>query len=494
MHKNAVAVKEHAMPARTGKEYLDGLKDNREIWLGNERIADVTTHPALQRGAETLARLYDLQAEPALHELMTYPSPSSGKPVGRSFQPPYSIDDLAARRRMIKVWADATYGLMGRTPDFLNVTITLFAMRRDFFAQDGAQYADNVLRYYEYAREHDLCLTHTLVNPQIDRSRPASQQRETDLAMRKVGENAQGIMVRGARMLATLAPYSDEIAVYPYAALQPDEDDYALVFCLPMATPGLRFICRDSFDRGGSRFDHPLSRFEEMDCVVIFDDVLVPWERVFVNANAKLYNTLMPTIGTMAHTGQQIAIKNIAKCEFLIGVAQRIIETIGIDGFLHVQEKMGELITYLETIKACVYAAEAQATPGPGGIMYPSMDALHCSRNLFPKWYPRMVEILQLLGAGGFMMIPSEAALDGPLGETIARYYQGAKGTARERIQLFRLAWDLVGEAVGSRQELYERFFSGDPIRNLAARYRMYDLSACVAHVDRLFAESTAGS
>jgi 4-hydroxyphenylacetate 3-monooxygenase oxygenase component len=478
------------MPVRTGKEYLDGLKDDREIWLGDERVADVTTHPALRRGAETLAQLYDLQHITEIHDLMTYTSPSSGEAVGRSFQPPYSIDDLVARRRMMKVWADATYGLMGRTPDFLNVTMMIFAMRRDFFAQGGEQYADHVVRYYEHVRERDLCLTHTLINPQIDRSKPASQQVDADLTMRKVGENAAGIIVRGARMLATLAPYSDELAVYPYSPLQRDEDEYALVFALPMATPGLRFVCRDSFDRGESTFDHPLGRFEEMDCVVIFDDVLVPWERVFVNANAKLYNTLMPTIGTMAHTGHQIAVKNIAKCEFLIGVAQRIVETIGIGGFLHVQEKMGELITYLETIKACVYAAEAQAQPGPGGVLYPNMDALHCSRNLFPKWYPRMVEILQLLGAGGFMMTPNQAALKGPLGDTIARYYQGAQGTARERIQLFRLAWDLVGEAIGSRQELYERFFSGDPVRNLASRYRMYDLSTCVAHVNRLLADS----
>ena len=480
------------MPARTGKAYLDGLKDEREIWLGDERVVDVTIHPALRRGAETLAKLYDLQHDPDLQDLMTYTSPTSGDPVGRSFQPPYCIDDLVARRRMMKVWADATSGMMGRTPDFLNVTMMIFAIRRDFFAQGGEQYAENVGRYYEYVREHDLCLTHTLINPQIDRSKPASQQAAPDLALHKAGENAEGIIVRGARMLATLAPYSDELAVYPYMPVQRDEDDYALVFAIPMATPGLRFVCRDSFDGGGSTFDHPLAaRFEEMDCVVVFDDVLVPWERVFVNANAKLYNTLMPTIGTMAHTGHQIAVKNIAKCEFIVGVAHRIVETIGIGSFLHVQEKMGELITYLETIKSCVYASEAQAQPGPGGVWYPSMDALHCSRNLFPKWYPRMIEIVQQLGAGGFMMTPSQAAIEGPLGETIARYYQGAQGDARQRIQLFRLAWDLVGQPIGSRQELYERFFSGDPVRNLAARYRMYDVSDCVDHVDRLLADTT---
>lgn len=479
------------MPARNGNAYLQGLKDSREIWLGNERISDVTTHAALHRGAATLARLYDLQYDPALHDLMTYPSPTSGAPVGRSFQPPYSVDDLITRRRMMQVWANATCGMMGRTPDFLNVTMMIFAMRSDFFAQGGARYAAHVRRYYEYVREHDLCLTHTLINPQIDRSKPASQQADPDLSMHKVGENAEGIIVRGARMLATLAPYSDELTVYPYNRLESDEDDYALVFALPMATPGLRFICRDSFDGGAATFDHPLaSRFEEMDCVVIFDDVLVPWERVFVNANAKLYNALMPTLGTMAHTGHQIAVKNIAKCEFVVGVAHRIVEAIGTGGFLHVQEKMGELITYLETIKACVCAAEAQAQPGPGGVLYPAMEALHCSRNLFPRWYPRMIEILQLLGGGGYMMTPSLAALEGPQGDTIARFYQGARGTARERIQLFRLGWDLVGESIGSRQELYERFFSGDPVRNLAARYRMYDLTTCVAHVDHLLADT----
>ena len=175
------------MPVRTGKEYLDGLRDQREIWLGDERVADVTIHPALRQGAETLARLYNLQHTPDLHDLMTYPSPSSGAPVGRSFQPPYSIDDLVARRRMMKVWADATYGLMGRTPDFLNVTMMIFARRHDFFAQGGEQYAANMVRYYEYVREHDLCLTHTLINPQIDRSKPASQQVEPDLPIHKVG-------------------------------------------------------------------------------------------------------------------------------------------------------------------------------------------------------------------------------------------------------------------------------------------------------------------
>jgi 4-hydroxyphenylacetate 3-monooxygenase len=475
------------MGARRGSEYLRGLRDDREVWLGGERVRDVTAHAGLRRGAESVAALYDMQHDPQRAGVMTYASPTSGEPVGRSFEPPRTADDLRARRAMMRAWASETFGMMGRSPDFLNVMMMLFAARRDVFDRGGRRFGDNVCRYYEHVREGDRCLSHTLLNPQVDRSRTASQQADPGVSLRKVGESDRGIIVRGARMLATLAPLADEITVFPYTRLGQAEDDYALVFAIPVATPGLRLLCRESFDRGGSAVDHPLgARFEEMDAVVIFDDVLVPWERVFVNANAKLYNSLMPSLGTMAHAGYQVAVRTEAKCELVLGLAERIVRAIGIGEFLHVQEKMGELVTYLDTVRACLDASEAQAKMGPGDILYPAEGPLHAVKNLFPRWYPRMVEILQLLGAGGLMMVPPESALDGPMGDVIAKYYAGTDCAARERIRLFRAAWELSGEAIGSRQVLYERFFGGDPIRNLAARYRMSDLTACVQHVARL--------
>lgn len=476
------------MGARTGSQYLAGLRDAREVWLGRERICDVTAHEGLRRGAATVASLYDLQHQPGHVETMTYASPQSGERVGRSFQPPRTLDDLRARRAMMRIWAAETFGMMGRSPDFLNVMLMLFAARRDVFERGGQRFGDNIYNYYEYVRERDLCLTHTLLNPQVDRSRSASQQQDPLVSLCKVGENERGIIVSGARMLATLAPLADELAVFPYMRLGQGEDPYAVMFAIPIATPGLRLICRESFDRGGTILDHPLaSRFEEMDAVVVFDEVLVPWERVFVNANAKLYNSLMPALGTMAHVGYQVAMRIEAKCELVLGLAERIVRAIGIGEFLHVQEKMGELITYLDTVRACLDAAEAQAKLGAGDILYPAESPLYAVRHLFPVWYPRMVEILQLLGAGGLMMIPPEAALDGPMGDPIARYYACKDGMARERIQLFRAVWDLVGEAIGSRQVLYERFFGGDHIRNLAARYRMSDLSSYTQSISRLF-------
>ena len=474
------------MPARHGYEYIAGLTGDREVWLGGERVDDVTAHPGLKRGIGTLAGLYDLQWDPQHHGRMTYPSPTTGDPVGLSFIQPRSREEIAARSAMMKAWAEATFGFMGRSPDFLNVAIAAFAANHQFFSELEPQFGDNIVRYYEHIRENDLCLTHTLINMRVDRSRDGSLDEE-DVALRKVGQNSDGIVVRGARMLATLAPASDDIAVYPYAPLPEGDDAYALAFSIPCSTPGLKFICRDSFDHGDSGFDASISsRFEEMDAVAIFDDVLVPWERVFSQGNAKHYNAIRVRTGFGAHVGLHIALKGLAKSEFVLGVAQLMTEALGSRKSLHVQERMGELVTYAETIRACIAASEACAAPGLAGIWYPSAEPLACVRTLFPKWYPRMIELLQLLGSGSFMMTPREADLSSPIGPLIDRYYKGAGVTAKERIRLFRLAWDLVGSAMGSRQELYERYFSRDPMRNLANRYLDYDIGKCVAMARRL--------
>src|SRR5918996_1210191 len=167
------------MPVRTGKEYLEGLRDCREIWYAGERIADVATHPALKNTVQSIAHLYDLQHEPDLKNIMTYSSPTSGARVGMSDIMPRTTDDLVKRRQMMKVWADATCGMMGRTPDFLNVSVIGFASHRDLFAQCGPQYGENIWRDYEYIREHDLCLTHTLVPPYGGRFLPHNNSRDS---------------------------------------------------------------------------------------------------------------------------------------------------------------------------------------------------------------------------------------------------------------------------------------------------------------------------
>jgi len=467
------------MGARTGSEYLKGLQQSdAEIWLGDERIEDVTAHPALRGCAQSMAHLYDMQHDPALRDEMTYTSPTTGDPVGLSFITPRTHEDLQRRSAMMFHWSRFSGGMLGRSSDYINVEIMAAAAAADFYRQNDPRFGENARNYYDYARENDLCMTHTLVNPQSNRALTASGHPSTDVALRIVDENADGMVVRGARILATLGPLADEIMVFPSTVLKAasDTNSFAFAFTIPCATPGMKLICRESLVYGESRIDHPLgSRFEEMDTLVVFDDVLVPWDRVFLKSDPDLCSRHFPETGCLAHMAQQVAIKNICKSEFVLGIACSVAEALGSNEFQHVQEKIAECMINLEIMKACLRASEADAKIDKWGVMAPDRAPLDAARNIFPKMYPRMIEILQLLSASSLMLIPPDSALDSPVAEDIDRYLASANRTARDRIKLFRLAWDVACSGFAGRQVLYERFFFGDPVRMMSVLYRTYD-------------------
>ena len=226
------------MPARTGQQYLSGLREQAaEVYISGERVTDVTTHPALRNGAATVASLYDMQHRDSLGHEMTYISPSSGEPVGLSFITPRTQEDLQRRHTMMSHWAQASCGMMGRSPDFMNVTFMAMAAASDYFSRNRPEFKDNIERYYEYIRENDLTLTHTLVNLQRDRSpMPMPLQDRTDVALKVTKQTDSGIVVRGPRVLATLGPLADEIAVYPALNHQLSADaqkDYSFAFAIP---------------------------------------------------------------------------------------------------------------------------------------------------------------------------------------------------------------------------------------------------------------------
>ncbi len=466
------------MPARTGAEYIEGLRARpQDLWVEGRRVEDVTTHPAFRNVIRSLAALYAMQHDPALREEMTYVSPSSGQRVGLSFLVPRSREDLGRVRAMMKRWADYSGGMMGRTPDYLNRSLMAYATAADYCAENDPRFGENIRRYYEYVREHDLMLTHTLINPQANRSVGPGGQEDPTLAARVIRETDGGIVIRGARMLATL-PIADEIMVFPSTLLKATDEDrpYAFAFAIPCATKGLRFICRETFDQGGTPFDHPLgARFEEMDAVVLFDDVLVPWERVFLLRDVERCNKAFGATNAVVHMAHQVVTKNVAKTEFVLGVAALLVDAIAIEQFQHVQGKIAEIIYYLETMKAFLRASEAEAQVDKWGMMTPAWPPLDAARNMFTWMYPRMIEIIQLLGASGMMARPTQADVESPLRETIEKYYQAARQPAVDRIKLFRLAWDLALSSFGSRQVIYERFFFGDPVRMQMATFANYD-------------------
>jgi 4-hydroxyphenylacetate 3-monooxygenase len=459
-----------ATGARRGAQVLKRLRENPpNLWYQGEQVRDVTTHPALRGGVATLAGLYDLQWQHADKTLFT--SPTSGHQVARSFMLPKTHDELHSITVAMQVWEDHTHGMMGRVPDYINRAMSGYAAGAAFLAEADPRFGENAIRYHEYLRENDLCLTHTLIPPQANRALSLARQADPFLAARVKEETDAGIVIRGCRMLATL-PISDEIMVFPSTVLKAGDEDapYAFGFSIPNDTPGLRFICRESVDHGRSHFDHPLgSRFEEMDAVVIFDDVFVPWEKILLYRDVLRCNQAYARTGAVVHMTHQVVVKNIAKAEFMLGLAHLLVDTIGAEGFQHIQEKLAELWVSMETMKAFLRAAEADAALDEWGVMRPAWNPLDAARNLFPRLYPRMVEIIQQIGASGLVAMPVEKDLKGPLAGDIKQYYQAARAEAFDRIPLFRLAWDASLSAFASRQVLYERFFFGDPVRMAGA-------------------------
>ncbi|HAI09658.1 MAG TPA: 4-hydroxyphenylacetate 3-monooxygenase, oxygenase component [Dehalococcoidia bacterium] len=468
------------MPARTGQEYINGLKEHpREVWIDGERVEDVTTHPALRNGVKSVAALYDMQHDPELREEMTYASPTTGDPVGLSFMIPQTVEDLERRRNMMTRWAWASCGMMGRSPDFLNVIFAAWAGASDFFAQDRPEFKQNVSNYYEYIRENDLTLTHALLNLQRRRGASATDTVSEEVALTVVKETGAGVVLRGSRLLATLGPISDELAIYHAGNHRMDEEAQRQSFALsiPCDTPGLRFLCRESFDVGRSHFNHPLgSRFEEMDATIFFDDVLVPWDRVFLLGNVDMCNRIGSATQSQGHSGHQVLTRCLVKAEFILGLADLMVETLGSGTVPHVQEQVAELITQRDILKACLRASEADAAPNQWGVMSPATAPLQAGRAQFGRtMYPRMVEIIQLLGTSSLMALPSEADFDAPFAPQLNQYLATDTSNARDRTKLFHLAWDASCSSFSGRQVLYERMFGGNPLRNAMTLFNTYD-------------------
>src|SRR5436305_7500753 len=268
---------------RTGSDYLRSLNDGRLVFVDGERVKDVTKHVAFREAARSVARLYDIAAAPELRERMTFPSPKTGEPVLRAYQIPRSHADLAARRAFSETWAEATFGLMGRTPDHVAGFFAGFAAVPRVFAAGGQKFADNVVRFYEQSRDEHRYISYAIVPPQIDRSKPAHQQSDPTLHAGVVKERDDGIVIKGAQQLATAGALSDYLHLSCIQPLAPGDENYANCLAVPLDSEGLKLYPRRPFSRAGSAFDYPLSsRFDESDSYVIFDNAIVPCERLFL--------------------------------------------------------------------------------------------------------------------------------------------------------------------------------------------------------------------
>jgi 4-hydroxyphenylacetate 3-monooxygenase oxygenase component len=466
--------------ARNGQGYIESLRDGREVWVNGERIKDVTAHPIFAGMCHEMARIYDLQHAPDMIDKMTFVN-ENGTRVSYSYLESKSYDDLLLRRRNSEIWAQESFGMMGRYPDFCAAIAVGFKNVADELAKLNPVFAKNAAWHHQFASENDLCLGHGLHDPTMDKTlRP---EQDPDRCLRIVSETDRGYVVRGAR-LVTLAPLVHEMQIAPTYQLNEREKDHAIWFAIPANAKGLKIVCREPFSNR-SRFDHPLaSRFDEEDALVIFDDVLVPYERVFLAREPIAAGQLFGS-RVMAHASSSAAVQAITRLELLIGVAHLMAKTAGIDARPQVQAELGELVTYERILQSILHAAEADCVTLPNGTVIPG-SAVH-QRTFLAMVSERIVNIVEHIGSSSLLFSPGEKDFDRPeLRPLIDLYARGRGVSAIDRVKLCKLTWDLTGDQFGGRQQLYERLHSGDPQAVISLAYQQYDTKKAVKMVERL--------
>ena len=458
------------MGARTGEQYLAGLRDTaRSIWVDGERVADVADHPKLSGAANAVAAVFDQQHRYSQECLFV--DPTTGEATNLSHLLPRSLDDLRRRHAGLTRISEVSMGIMGRTPDYMNMKFSAFASAPGVWAGDDGRNqvgASNLVAFQQHIARNDIALTHTIIQPTVDK-RTDSAILGNEVTIRKVGETSDGIVIRGCRVLGTLAPFADEQTVYPALPLPPGAEKYALSFAIPLDTPGLKFLCRDSASApGANHFDKPLSsRFDEQDAFCIFDDVVVPWDRIFIDGDVAIYNSIQQTGYTINMTSHSTT-RALTKLEFAYGLATRMAQTIG-DHSPTTIDMLGELACYVQvTRNALELSIEHGWERERDGHWFPDGTPLDPMRALLAEWMPRVAEIITLIGGHNLLTTPTRSQLDDPeLRPLIDEMMHGADGvTAEDRAALFRLAWDFVGSALAGRGFLYERFYLTSAARN----------------------------
>ncbi|RFU63617.1 4-hydroxyphenylacetate 3-monooxygenase, oxygenase component [Bacillus sp. V59.32b] len=476
------------MPAINGEQYVERIKKLKaNIWIGGKKITgDITEHYAFKGIIKSKSKLYDLQFDQAKKDIMTYSSPLMGERVGMTYLPPTSREDLEKRRLATTEWARLSGGMMGRSPDYMNTAVMALGSASDVF--DGKEkFGMNIKRIYEQARENDRSFSHTFVTPQVNRSLAFFEGEGEPIAARVVKADSDGLYMKGARLIATQGGITDEIMVLP-AGGKHIEDTYQYAFSIPSNTANVKFICRESFAYNDSSFDHPLgSRFEEMDTIVVFNHTLIPWERVFLYKDYNIAQSMLTNTNFLTFLLHQAVTRQVVKSELLLGTAQLMTEMIDIGEYQHVKEKISEIICGIEIMKGLLYSSEIEAKLNKRGLMVPALNPLNVAINTYPKLYPRFTEIIQLLGASGLICIPTEKDFDSSdLKPDLDLYLQGANVNAKDRVQLFRLAWDMSLSAYGGRQTLYERFFFGDSVKLSSGLYYQYNKDHAINLVNNL--------
>jgi 4-hydroxyphenylacetate 3-monooxygenase len=470
---------------RSGSEYLQSLDDDRAIFLDGERIGSVASHPAFEQPIRVIADTYDAQRDDPGE---AWRDPESGETFAGMWRIPRSADDLAAKRRTHELWSRPNFGLMGRTPDHLACLLAAFAANRELFASVDPRFGDNVVRFYERARREDLYLAYVIVPPQVDRTKPAHQQPEPFLYAGVKEERDDGVVIRGAQMIGTSAVMADYVLLTYIVPLVPGDEDYAISAVVPVDAEGLRIYPRRPYSTiAQTPFDYPLSsRFDEVDSLVVFDDVLVPWENVFAYRDLELLQAQFHRTGGHLLANFQALCRFVVKLKFAAGLAMRLAELHGVDKIPPVQGQLGHgVATIASSIEAQVVAAQHEPLIRDG-LAWPNPKHIYTGLSLQRQQVIELNKWLRELAGGAFIAVPSsEASFESAAtAADTERYYRSANASARERVRLLKLIWDFVGTEFAGRQLQYEMFYVAAQHISDARVYQHFDWQTGLEMVD----------
>jgi 4-hydroxyphenylacetate 3-monooxygenase len=459
----------------TGRQKLERMRDGRAVYIGAERVDDVTVHPAFREGAQTIAHLYDLKADPARRDLFSFEE--DGERISLYWLRCRNRADLERRMRCCKAIADATYGFIGRSPDQVSGLITGLAMNSDLLEKLHQGFGQNLLRYYERARKEDLYLSFA-VTPASGRKSAElfpNQQRD-DPNLRVVGEDDSGVIVSGMKMMATSAVYSDEILI---GNLTPIDDAFkseAITAMLPLNAPGVSLWSRQPYALNARHeADYPLSyRYDETDSVLVCDNVKIPWERAFLHNEAAMSRRIYIETPANCYQNHQSNIRFWSKMGLIVGVASRICQANGTDKIPAVREVLGRMASWEALIGGLVHGQIEAWEEWPKGFATPNRRIMYAALNWCQEHHTEIIDTLRtLLGAYPMVMPASiDVMSDKDLRDRFERWWKTASIEAPDRHKLYKLAWDLVGSEFAGRHMLYEKFYAGNSliVRNQSDR------------------------
>jgi 4-hydroxyphenylacetate 3-monooxygenase len=403
---------------------------------------------------------------------------------------PKNYDEMVQRRKALQSWAALSCGFLGRSPDHLASSLVGQRMGIDVFRKHSEARAKAFEDYFDYATKADLFLTYVIINPQAERSKAWGEQ-EPDLVARMVDEDSTGITIRGAKMLGTSSIMANEVFVANLQPLKPGEEDLAFSCALPMNAKGLRVLSRKSYEAHAvSIFDNPISsRFDENDALIYFDNVKVPWERVFVHRDTDMCRAQFHDTPGHAYQNYQAQIRLSVKVAFLAGLARRITEAIGTTKIASVAEQLGMMAAQVGMVNAMLSGMEASGSQFKEWWV-PNKHYMYSAQVITQELYPRLIGTIRDLAGGALIMLPSSVRdfLNPDMRAIIEKTQRSASMDPEHKVKFLKAAWDAVGSEFGSRHMQYEMFYAGARFVTAGHSFRTFDWNGATALVEALLA------